>query len=74
MDESNGLIEKLRSRQGKRPNSEFAADIGLSRQMWDKVLRKEKRLGVHSLRLIHVRYPDLADDLLGYVLCDQNSE
>lgn len=74
MDEPNGLVGKLRLRQGRRSNGEFAADIGLSRQMWDKILRKEKRLGVHSLRLIHQRYPDLADDVLHYVLSDRNSE
>lgn len=63
------LIQEVRKRQlGEGlSDSRFALKLGISRQMWESILKGKRHPGYKVLSAIATTYPDLTDDVLDVV-------
>ncbi len=68
------LLQKLIDKQGRTTDAEFAATLGVSRQMWGFV--RTRRCPLHKARKVlcgaMAAYPDLAPDILSFFANDAN--
>jgi hypothetical protein len=66
------LLERLieRQRKDELTDEEFAAVLGVSRQMWQKTRTEEQRIGEAILRGVTRAYPELQPLVLLFLQSD----
>lgn len=63
------VIQEVKNRQVKEELSDtkFAKKLGISRAMWEAVLKGKREMGWKVMGAIHSTYPDLTDAILDLV-------
>lgn len=64
------IIQTLRQRQGdaRLTDAQMAGRLGISRQLWQKLVTGERHLSLRVLRGVLDAYPDLTPQVLAIVL------
>lgn len=65
---SSTLVQTLRERQGTESDKEFAARLGVSREMWRLIRTGKKPPGRRTLDGVVVAFPDLRDAVQSVLL------